>query len=329
MIEILSTGGMSTIQDLGRHGYRSVGLGVGGPLDALAARAGNAMLGNGPTCAFIEVVLFPFRVRFTEECRIAVTGADSRTSIEGRPVWPWWTLTVRAGQEMRLEGPCGGGVGYVCVGGGIDVPAVLGSRSTDLKAAFGGFEGRTLRKGDRLHCLPDSRRAGTARLGGFGVRPPLVGMPKGAAEEQPGATPVRVLPASEWDCFTPEARDSLVTTDWKISPHSNRIGARLEGPVLATERKLELLSHGIVPGVIQVPPSGQPIVMQCDAQTSGGYPKIATVIEADQWRVAQTPPGRSLRFQAVTLQEAQAAWREQCDYLHTIEQASRWAAGTS
>lgn len=322
MMEILATGGMSTVQDLGRHGHRSVGVGLAGPLDALAARTGNAMLGNDPGCAFVEIVLFPFRARFNTDCRIAVTGADSRASLDGRPIWPWWTLAVRAGQELRLDGPRGGGVAYVCVGGGIDVPMVLGSRSTDLKAGFGGFEGRTLRKGDCLAFLPEGR-ADTVRTRGFGVRPPTLG----TGEDDPtGVTQVRVLPAAEWDCFTEEAQALLTAAVWQVSPQSNRIGARLQGPALAMHRKREMLSHGIVPGVVQVPPNGQPIVMQCDAQTSGGYPKIATVIEADQWRVAQTPPGGRLRFQVVTLSQAQAAWRQQQDQLTHLAQVARWGA---
>lgn len=312
MIEILATGPMSTVQDLGRHGYRRIGVGVAGPLDLLAAQVGNAMLGNDAGCAFIEVALFPFRVRFTDECRIALSGADARATIDGAPVLPWWSLVVHAGQVLSLEASRQGAVAYLCAGGGIDVPEVLGSRSTDLKAGFGGLQGRTLRKGDTLACLPDPCAGNGRRSRGFGVRPPS------ATDAQ---TAIRVLPAAEWEHFTDEAHQLLVASDWRISPNSNRIGMRLEGPVLAVRRKLELLSHGIVPGVMQVPPSGLPIVMQCDAQTSGGYPKIATVIEADQWRVAQTPLGGRLRFEVVTPEQAQTAWDSQCRYVEAIRQA--------
>jgi len=313
VIEVLATGAMSTVQDPGRHGYRRFGVGVAGPLDPLAAHIGNAMLGNDPKCACIEIVLFPFRVRFTEDCRIALTGADARAAIDGTPVWPWWSLTVHAGQVLSLQAPRDGGVAYLSMGGGVDVPEVLGSRSTDLKAGFGGLQGRPLRKGDSLACLEDACLGTRQRPRGFGVRPPS------AAEA--GAA-IRVLPAAEWDQFTDEAHTLLVTHDWKVSPNSNRIGVRLEGPALAMRRKVELLSHGIVPGVIQVPPSGLPIVMQCDAQTSGGYPKIATVIEADQWRIAQTPLGGRLRFEVITLEQAQAAWDGQRRYVEAIRQAA-------
>jgi biotin-dependent carboxylase-like uncharacterized protein len=325
MIEILATGGMSTVQDSGRQGYRRFGVGVAGPLDPLAAGIGNAMLGNESGCAFIEIVLFPFRARFAGNCRIALTGADARASLDGGPVWPWWTLSARAGQILHVEGPRGGGVTYLCVGGGLDVPKILGSRSTDLKAGFGGFHGRTLRKGDILGILPDPELNARQRARGFGIRPPSIAMELCEDPKAPLAAQVRILPAAEWDCFTDKSLELLVTTDWRISPNSNRIGARLDGPELVTHRKLEMPSHGIVPGVIQVPPAGRPIVMQCDAQTSGGYPKIATVIEADQWRVAQSPPGGHLRFRTVSLHEAQDALNVQREYLIAIERAARLA----
>jgi biotin-dependent carboxylase-like uncharacterized protein len=323
MIEILSTGGLSTVQDQGRFGYRRFGVGVSGALDTLAATVGNAMLGNAPSCAFIEIVLFPFRVRFAADCRIAVTGADALAAVDGVPICPWWSLPVRAGQVLSLQAPRAGSVAYLCIEGGIDVANVLGSRSTDLKAGFGGFQGRTLRKGDRLTwCAPSSGHV-TERARGFGVRPPA------SSPLQNGggaATRVRVLPAAEWESFTDEAHALFLGTEWKISPNSNRIGVRLEGPALRARRNLEMLSHGIVPGVIQIPPSGLPIVMQCDAQTSGGYPKIATVIEADQWRIAQTPLGGRVRFEVATLAEAQSAWELQCKYVQDVRLAASRAS---
>jgi biotin-dependent carboxylase-like uncharacterized protein len=322
MIELLATGAMTTVQDLGRHGYRQFGVGVSGALDTLAAAVGNAMLGNDAASAFVEIMLFPFRVRFGADSRIALTGADARAALDGDPVWPWWCLPVRAGQVLSLQAPESGGVAYLCIEGGIDVPPVLGSRSTDLKAGFGGFEGRTLRKGDRLqHTAIARTHPSTHTLKKFGAVPPITALQiDGIAEQE--ATQVRVLPAAEWGSFSSAARGIFLSTHWKVSANSNRIGARLEGPAINPERELELLSHGIVPGVIQIPPSGQPIVMQCDAQTSGGYPKIATVIEADQWRVAQTPLGGRLCFRAVSLEEAHDALTAQHAYLRNVRRAA-------
>lgn len=327
MMEVLATGALNTVQDSGRHGLRKYGVGVAGPLDTLAAAAGNAMLGNAPDAAFVEVLTFPLRLRFHASTRIALTGADARATLDGRPVLPWWYLPVQAGQVLVLQPPSQGGVSYLCVAGGIDVPPVLGSRSTDLKAHFGGLQGRALRKGDQLPLLArgDAQVVRPGRPSGFGVVPPSLALAPVAMTVTTDATVVRVLPAAEWALFSQATRTQFLDTDWTISPQSNRIGVRLEGPALKPRRALELLSHGIVPGVIQVPPGGQPIVMQCDTQTSGGYPKMATVIEADQWRMAQTRLGGRLRFVVVDMTQALAAWHDRQTYLDKLRRAAELA----
>lgn len=326
MIDILSTGGLSTVQDLGRIGQRRFGVSVSGALDKLAAEAGNAMLGNPAGSAIIEIVVFPFRVRFTADTCIALTGTDARASLDGKPVWPWWTLPVAAGQVLSMQGPLGGGVACLCVHGGFAVEAVLGSFSTDLQAGFGGHQGRPLRRGDQVpHAAFHRQGPASVACSRFGAVPAEFALP--AAAHAPDATVVRVLPAAQWDCFSGATRRTFFETAWKVLPASNRIGLRLQGPTLAPVKKIELLSHGIVPGVVQVPPSGQPIVMQCDAQTSGGYPKLATVIEADQWRIAQTPLGGNVRFVEASQAQALDALREQRAYLQKLRLASQLLGG--
>lgn len=317
-MEVLSTGGLTTVQDSGRRGLRRFGVGVAGPLDALAAEVGNLMLCNAPDAAFIEVVIFPLRLRFDGALRIAVTGSDVQMEVDGQRFPPWWSVVVQPGQVLTLRAPQAGGVAYLCVSGGIDVPRVLGSRSTDLKAAFGGHCGRTLRKGDVLATLPGKAAASSRR---FGVLPPCAGLAAPQAEGESPATVVRVLPAAQWEAFGAATRARFLASAWRITPDSNRIGLRLGGGEIKPDQPLELLSHGILPGVIQVPPHGQPIVMQCDAQTSGGYPKIATVIAADMWRLAQTPIGGHLRFQCVDMDQALAAHAQQQSYLATVRRA--------
>lgn len=316
MIEILSTGGLTTVQDTGRKGYRRFGVGIGGPLDSLAATIGNLMLGNAREAAFLEVVIFPLKLRLNRAARIAVTGSDAQVQVDGQRFPPWWSVPVQPGQLVTLRAPAKGGVAYVCISGGIDVPLMLGSRSTDLKAGFGGFHGRALRKGDVLDVLPGTHAHDSRR---FGVLPPCAGVPVPQAGD--GATTVRVLPAAQWDDFSDTARDAFLAASWRITPDSNRIGLRLSGPPIKPARSRELLSHGIVPGVVQIPPHGQPIVMQCDAQTAGGYPKLATVIAADMWRLAQTPIGGALRFRCVDLEEALAANQQVRDYVDRVRLA--------
>lgn len=319
-MEVLSTGGLTTVQDSGRRSLRRFGVGVGGPLDALAAQVGNLMLCNPADAAFIEVVVFPLRLRFDCKLRIAVTGSDAQMEVDGQRFPPWWSVVLQPGQVLTLRAPSAGGVAYLCVSGGIDVPLVLGSRSTDLKAGFGGYCGRTLRKGDVLAALPGKAAPGTRR---FGVLPPCAGLaaPQLEGEDATPATVIRVLPAAQWEAFGAATRARFLASPWRITPDSNRIGLRLAGGEIKPDAPLELLSHGILPGVIQVPPHGAPIVMQCDAQTAGGYPKIATVIGADMWRLAQTPIGGQLRFQCVDMQAALAADEQQQNYVATVRRA--------
>jgi biotin-dependent carboxylase-like uncharacterized protein len=312
MIEVLSAGALATIQDLGRTGALSLGVGTAGAMDPLALAAGNILLRNDEDAAAVEIPVFPFKVRFASSIVFAVTGADCAARLDDAPVLPWWTQRAEAGQVLSLSVPkptiWRASRAYLCVAGGIDVPVVLGSRSTQLRGAFGGHEGRPLRDGDELPADRSNDRA----VPGFGLMPPGLDLPFKAE----GAPAVRVLPAAEYDCFTASSHDALWSGLWKITPQSNRYGYRLAGDELNTLHPLELRSHGIVPGVIQVPHGGQPIIQMRDAQPSGGYPKIGTVIEADLWRLGQAPIGSSIRF-------VRCSWDEALDASAEIR---RWLA---
>lgn len=307
MIEILSDTALATVQDLGRTGALAWGVGTSGAMDPLALAVGNLLLGNDRGGAAIEAQIFPLIVRFDAACAFAVTGADCAAELDGRPLLPWWSATAAAGQVLRLgppkKGVWRGARAYLCVAGGIDVPMVLGSRSTQLRGAFGGHEGRTLRQGDRLHITAaDAAHQAT----GFGIVPPALALPL----DRDGLPAVRILPAAEYERYRPASQDAFWAEPWTLTPQSDRYGYRLSGPTLEAITPIEMRSHGIVPGVIQVPPSGQPIVQMRDAQPSGGYPKIGTVIEADLWRLGQAPIGSRIRFLQCTWDEARRAQAE-------------------
>lgn len=298
MIEILSPSGHASVQDGGRPGQRHLGIGGSGAMDGLALATANLLLGNAPDAAAIEVPGVPMRLRFLRDCAFALTGADSDATLAGRPIPTNWRDFARAGEDLHLGHARHGVYTTVAVAGGIAVPPVLGSRSTHLRGGFGGFEGRLLAAGDRLP-VGDSR----AGPGAFGVIAPAKALPL----EGDGATLVRVLPAAEYDAFDDAAQQALWTTAWKISSQSNRAGYRLVGPVLDLAEPIEMRSHGLVPGVIQGPAGGQPIIQLADAYTAGGYPKIGVVIEPDLWRIAQTPLGGTLRFRRCSFAEGLAA----------------------
>jgi biotin-dependent carboxylase-like uncharacterized protein len=318
MIEILATGPLCSVQDIGRKGYRSLGVSIAGAMDQVALRTANILVGNDETAAGIEVTVFPFKARFAANARVAVTGADCRATIGGKALLPWWSFDVSEGDVLTLNPPSSGARAYIAVPGGIDVPVVLNSRSTDIKVGFGGFEGRCLRRGDVVTFV--GSRFGS---GSFGVFPPKESLDRSfGVPHEPGVTYVRAVAGPEYGEFSEAMRRSMWDTSWTVTPDSNRIGYRLDGPALRPCAPLSLLSHGIVPGVVQVPPSGKPIVMMSDAQTSGGYPKIATVIEADLWRLAQSPLGSRVRFVEVDIEECVAASRELTKHLSSIARSS-------
>ncbi|QQA41902.1 biotin-dependent carboxyltransferase family protein [Pelagovum pacificum] len=317
MIEILKSGPANAIHDLGRPGLLHLGISRAGAMDRLAFALGNALLGNPPGAAAIEVAMFPFRVRFEADTCIALTGADAEASLDGRRLPPAWVLPVKAGQELTLGGTDIGARAYISIAGGIDVPEVLGSRSTDLKSGFGGLDGRGLAKGDRLPI-----GASDLALPASGHGPLLPD--DVAAFWQSGATTaeVRMIPAAEHDDFTEDSRSAFFETDWLITNEANRMGYRLEGPDLTTTEDIELFSHGLLPGTVQVPRSGQPIVQLADANTCGGYCKIGVVIAEDLWKFAQFRPGGTLRFRTCSVDEALEARTARMAWLDGIRAQS-------
>lgn len=311
MIEILSVTGPASIQDLGRFDQYRFGVGTSGAMDDVALRAGNILLGNDENAAAVEIPMMPFRLRFDRNIAFALTGAAVEAEIAGRAIPPWWRSYARAGDILNIKAMSHGARSYLAVSGGIDVPMVLGSRSTQFRGEFGGLHGRPLQVGDILPCA-----ASTAAIGELGIEPAGITLarPNAAADE----TIVRVIVAGEYDAFDATAQDLFWSSSWTITPQSNRYGYRLQGPAVKPKEPVEKRSHGIVPGVIQIPPNGQPIIQMRDAQTSGGYPKIATVIGADLWRVAQARLGGKLRFEQTAYTDALAAEDEMSAYFDRL-----------
>lgn len=318
MIEILSVRGPASIQDLGRLDQYRFGVGTSGAMDDLALRAGNILLGNDENAAGIEIPMMPFKVRFCRDIAFALTGADVEANLGGRAIPPWWRLQARAGDILDLKAMTRGARSYITVSAGIDVPVVLGSRSTQLRGEFGGLHGRTLLPGDILPCSAPN----TANCSGeLGAEPADIALARPNARA--GGAAVRVVIAGEYDGYDGAAQDLLWSSSWKVTPQSNRYGYRLQGPPVTPIAPIEKRSHGIVPGVIQIPPNGQPIIQMRDAQTSGGYPKMATVIGADLWRVGQASLGGKLRFEQTSYADALAAQDEVSDYLDRLRASVR------
>ncbi len=300
-LKVLSPGPLTTIQDMGRYGFGPFGVPRSGAADPFSLRVGNLLVGNGEGEAGLEMtVVGPSLKALTDLC-IAVTGADLGPAIDGRPIRTWRAEILRKGDILSFRRYGGGCRAYLTVGGGIRTPAVLGSRSTNLTARFGGLDGRPLKQGDILPCDSPERHlrwVGKALLGS----PPLFVAPKQA---------LRVMLGPQDDHFSGDAIELFLRATFRVLPESDRAGVRLEGPAIHAlpEMGESILSEGVVPGAIQVPGDGQPIILLGETVT-GGYRKIATVISADLPLVAQLTPGRKVCFLAVTLREALEAARE-------------------
>ena len=309
-ILVESPGLLSTLQDLGRPGYQHLGVGPGGAMDPLSHRLGNLLVGNPEGAATLEITLSGPGLYFAADALVALTGADLGALIEDRPVRLWRPTLVRAGARLRFGAPVQGCRCYLAVAGGFRVPELMGSASTHLAAGFGGFQGRALRAGDRLdteecprELYPDLQRRFRA-----GLQPSLAldWFPPWYRELdflRPAC--LRLVPGPQWPALTAPARSTLTGAAFRVALQSNRMGLRLQGPALALERPMEMLSAGVAAGTLQLPPDGAPILLMADRQTTGGYPRLGEVATVDLAKAAQLRPGEELQFTLTPLETAQ------------------------
>jgi antagonist of KipI len=291
VIEILEPGPHTTVQDRGRYGELSRGIPPSGPMDAYAYTLANRLVGNDDGAAALECTLAGPRLRVRARCAMAVTGADMPLVVNGAQRPGWRTHALEPGDLVKLGYARKGVRSYIAFCGGIDVPAVLGSRSTYVRGRLGGIEGRPLRSGDRLALFP--------------ARVPASKCVAAHAIPDYGAEPeIRVVPGPQAERFSDEAIGVFFASPYEMLPQSDRMGARLTGPRLAHTHGHDIISDPIALGSVQVPGDGQPIVLMVDRQSTGGYTKIGTVCSFDIGRVAQMRPGRTLRFTQVSVTEA-------------------------
>lgn len=301
-LEVIAPGVHTTVQDCGRTGFQDVGVPTSGPLDRVGLRLANALVGNPADTPVLEMLLQgPTLKVAAESVRVALLGSNA--SIEVRSAAP---RRIAAGESMRLErgdvfriGALGDSIcAYLAIEGGLAIAPMLGSASTYVRGGIGGLHGRRFQARDIVPLSLDrvDARAERTLAASFDL-----------ALDQP----IRVILGPQADYFTDAAIVTLLSSEYTISPHADRMGYRLEGPALAHVKGCDIVSDGIVTGAIQVPGSGKPIVLLVDNQTTGGYPKIATVISADVPVVARRKPGRAIRFAAVDIEEAQRARKEQ------------------
>jgi antagonist of KipI len=293
-ILVHAPGLFTTVQDLGREGFGPMGVSASGAADPISLRIGNRLVGNVEGAAALEMTLVGGSLTFARHGIIALTGADFGASLGGVPLPMWTSIEVQAGQTLAFGPSRSGARAYFCIQGGIVVQPFLGSASTHVLSGLGGFEGRPLRKGDLLEVGPANSSSQKRSLS-----------PQALERLQPRKV-LRVTAGPQSDWFAPSAWKLFCESSFRVTEQSNRMGIRLEGRGIPIDPSQEMITEGVSLGAIQVPPSGQPIILFVEQQTTGGYPKIANVISADVHSLGQLRPRDEIRFERVEISEARS-----------------------
>jgi antagonist of KipI len=308
-IQVGSPGLLTSVQDLGRRGYQHLGVGTAGAMDPVSHRLANLLVGNPAGAATLEITLAGPALLFERDALIALCGANLTPDIEGEPVRMWRPTLVRAGSTLGFGAPQAGCRCYLAVAGGFQVPEVMQSRSTQIKAGFGGFQGRPLKQGDRLDTGPCREPYPDLRRRFDRSERPCMALDWFPAwyRELEFARPagLRVIPGPQWPLLTAAARRSFLEEGFQVGPNSDRMGLRLTGPRLALEKPMEMISSGVAPGTLQLPPDGAPILLMADRQTTGGYPRLGELASVDLARAAQLRSLEAVRFSTISLEQAQ------------------------
>lgn len=305
-VKILHAGLLTTIQDLGRFGSQQYGVIASGAMDPYSLRIANLLVGNEQGEGALEITLMGTSLQFQQDWLIAITGGDLRATIDGERAPMWRPIVVAKGSVLKFDYAVHGCRAYVAFAGGIDIPKVMGSKSTYMRAGIGGFEGRALRKGDIFQCGEMQARSQSLVRE---LKDPMNWSVNYHVLLNLGQTQtIHVLKGSEFDRFDETSQQALFHDSYTLTTNSDRMGSRLEGTALSLREEFELLSEGVTYGTIQVPPNGQPIILMADRQTTGGYPKIGQVMTADLPSLAQLRPGAPIQFKEVTLEEAEKAF---------------------
>ncbi len=299
-LTVTRAGFLASIQDLGRIGHRQFGVSTGGALDFHAMRIANLLVGNDESAAGLEITQGNVRIRFEDERIISWCGGDYEVRVASYSISAGHSALVLAGDKLSISGPQQGCRGWLAISGGIAVPSVLGSRSTDLRGNFGGLDGRALRDGD---ALPLGKNAERTKVWMENLRTQRIGMwsaPKPWSQTVFANPVLRVVRGTDWN----PTHHALTSETFMVLPDSDRMGVRLTGPELRRTDDVDLVSEAVAPGTMQVPPSGKPILLLGDCQTIGGYPKIAHVITVDLSVAAQLRASDHVRFSEVSINNA-------------------------
>ncbi|AQQ54522.1 5-oxoprolinase subunit C family protein [Planococcus lenghuensis] len=322
MLKINKGGLQTTVQDSGRYGLQKFGVITNGAMDPYAFRIANILIGNTEFEAALEITLAGPVIEFEQDAMIALCGGDLSPVIDGQNAKMWRPLFVPKGSTLTFGAPRTGTRAYLAVAGGIDVPEIMGSKSTYLRAGIGGFKGRALEAGDELTAgrLSSRQSALLAAHSKNNVCQPSWSVASLSYSAEPV---IQVMEGRQFSLFDSRSRDHFFQETFSISVQSDRMGCRLEGVSLHLEETQELISEAVAFGSVQVPPDGNPIVLLADRQTTGGYPKIGQIASVDLPLVAQLKPGDRLHFQKISLEEAQQLYRAQEQLIRQLKTSIR------
>lgn len=298
-IKVNIPGVLTTIQDNGRVGFQKSGMTGSGVMDACAYRKGNYLVGNKENVAVLELTLYGGEYEFTEDAIIALTGADMTPSVQNVQVPMNKAIQVKVGDVLKLGAAQKGCRTYLAVSGGIDVPLIMNSRSTNLQCKVGGFCGRPVRSGDELP------------IGSVKAKFETIAGRKVLESQYPEEVLVHVIPGPQEEYFTKNGISRFYSESYEVTDACDRMGYRLNGARVESVGGTDIVSDGIVYGSIQIPASGKPIILMADHQTTGGYAKIGTICQADLWKVAQCRPGNHIKFKKISVKDAQKLGRSE------------------
>jgi antagonist of KipI len=327
-IFVAKPGALTTLQDLGRFGYQRFGIVVGGAMDEWSHRASNILVGNDESEATLEITLIGPSLVFAEASLLAICGADLSPRVGAQALPMGQPVLVRAGSRLDFGMRKSGCRAYLAVRGGFEVEPLMHSKSTYVRGGFGGFEGRALRKGDELVVAAvDAQQfyPELSRLLDNGADPfaTLPAASVGAIATTQEVQPIRVVRGQQWGKFSPDAQSKFAASEFRVTPNSDRMGFRLEGEKIVPLQAIEMISEGVAFGTVQVPPDGNPIVLMADRQATGGYPKIADVASVDLPPLAQLMPNQRIRFELITVEQAQGLYLAREQLLQRIADTTR------
>ncbi|WP_110113489.1 biotin-dependent carboxyltransferase family protein [Bacillus sp. CGMCC 1.16541] len=328
-LKIVRPGLLTTIQDLGRRGYQKEGIIESGPMDPFALRVGNLLVGNDEREGSLEITLMGPKIQFEDDHLIALTGGNLSPKLDGQPIKMWRPILVSKGSLLEFALPVEGCRTYMAVSGGLAVKEVMESKSTYLRAELGGLHGKALQPGDVIPCgeITDQAKPFLKELKQSRLQQAIWTLPPSLLPTYKDEPVIRVMKGLEYDLFTSESQHQFFEESFQITPQSDRMGYRLKGAELALLEPKEMLSSAVTFGTIQVPADGNPIVLLADHQTTGGYPRIAQVIQADYSKMGQTAPGKKVSFKEISLVEAEKLYIEQEKKINNIKWALRVKRG--